>query len=60
MLIAATEAITTSSMVFVARRSLGYLFSEEKEVRDYVTQMAPFVGISMILDSLQGALSGKD
>ncbi|XP_073526298.1 uncharacterized protein [Phyllobates terribilis] len=58
MMIASIEGITTSSVLFMCRRGLGYLFSDEKEVVDYVIQMAPFVSISIVLDSLQGAFSG--
>ena len=31
-----------------------YTFSNEKEVVDYVTTMAPLVSLSVILDSIQG------
>ncbi|GAB4840352.1 Protein DETOXIFICATION 12 [Ancistrocladus abbreviatus] len=58
MLIAVTESVIVSSTLFAARRVFGYSFSNEKEVVDYVTDMAPLVCISVILDSIQGVLSG--
>ncbi|KAG8652173.1 hypothetical protein MANES_06G063000v8 [Manihot esculenta] len=41
-----------------ARHVFGYIFSNEKEVVDYVTDMAPLVSISVILESFQVTLSG--
>ncbi|KAL8161289.1 hypothetical protein V2J09_012778 [Rumex salicifolius] len=58
MLIAVIEGTTMSSILFICRRGLAYLFSNEKEVAAYVTQMAPFLSVSIVLDSLQGAFSG--
>ncbi|KDO64764.1 hypothetical protein CISIN_1g011296mg [Citrus sinensis] len=40
------------------RRVFGYVFSNEKQVVDYVTTMAPLVCLSVIMDSLQGVFSG--
>nr|XP_016498013.1 PREDICTED: protein DETOXIFICATION 12-like isoform X2 [Nicotiana tabacum] len=58
MLIAATETILVSTTVFACRNVFGYIFSNEKEVVDYVANMAPLLCISVITDSLQGTLSG--
>ncbi|KAL2546115.1 MATE efflux family protein [Forsythia ovata] len=58
MLIAAVEAITVSTILFISRNVFGYIFSNEKEVVDYVTNMAPLVCLSVILDCIQGTLSG--
>ncbi|KAL2235057.1 UNVERIFIED_CONTAM: Protein DETOXIFICATION 12 [Sesamum indicum] len=58
MLIAAVDAIIVSTGVFASQNVFGYIFSNEKEVVDYVTKMAPLVCLSVIVDSLQGALSG--
>ncbi|KAM0933274.1 putative multi antimicrobial extrusion protein [Dioscorea sansibarensis] len=58
MLITVTEAITVSTTVFALRYILGYAYSNEKEVVDYVTEMIPLVCISVIMDSLQGVVSG--
>ncbi|XP_057542792.1 protein DETOXIFICATION 13, partial [Amaranthus tricolor] len=43
---------------FATRKIFGYTFSNEKEVVDYVTVMAPLICVSIITDSLQGVLSG--
>ncbi|CBI26943.3 unnamed protein product, partial [Vitis vinifera] len=56
--LAVTEAIVISTTLFVSRRVFGYVFSEEEEVVDYVTNIAPFLCLSVILDSVQGTLSG--
>lgn len=37
---------------------LGYAFSDEKEVIDYVKNMTPLLCISIMMDSTQGVLSG--
>ncbi|KAL7132390.1 hypothetical protein ABFS83_12G070900 [Erythranthe nasuta] len=58
MLLAAIDAIVTSASVFASRNVFGYIFSNEKEVVDYVTIMAPLVCLSIIIDSIQGVLSG--
>ncbi|KAH9681366.1 protein DETOXIFICATION 12 [Citrus sinensis] len=42
----------------VSRRVFGYVFSNEGQVVDCVTTMAPLVCLSVIMDSLQGVFSG--
>ncbi|XP_042504059.1 protein DETOXIFICATION 14-like [Macadamia integrifolia] len=58
MLIAVTETLIVSSILFSCRHILGYAFSNEKEVIEYVKEMVPLICISVIMDSLQGVLSG--
>ena len=58
MFLAVTETTIVSATLFTCRRVFGYTFSNEKEVVDYVTAMAPLVCLSVIMDSLQGVLSG--
>jgi MATE family multidrug resistance protein len=58
MILAVVETTIVSSTLFATRRIFGYTFSNEKEVVDYVTAMAPLVCLSVIMDSLQGVLSG--
>ncbi|KAF6173172.1 hypothetical protein GIB67_028470 [Kingdonia uniflora] len=58
MLLALSETILMSTTLFACRYILGYAFSNEKEVVDYVTRMTPLICISVITDSLQGVLSG--
>lgn len=56
--IAVTNGVIVGSILFATRRIFGYTFSSDKEVVDYVTTMAPLICISVIIDSLQGVLSG--
>ncbi|KAL4281322.1 hypothetical protein GQ457_03G007030 [Hibiscus cannabinus] len=56
--LAGLETVIVSGTLFATRRVFGYVYSNEKEVVDYVTIMAPYVCVSVILDSLQGVLSG--
>lgn len=58
MFLAVMETTIVSATLFAMRRIFGYTFSNEKEVVDYVTSMAPLVCLSVIMDSLQGVLSG--
>ncbi|XP_002532233.2 protein DETOXIFICATION 14 isoform X2 [Ricinus communis] len=58
MVVATIQSIAVSAILLVTRHVFGYVFSNEKEVVDYVTAMAPLVSLSVILDSLQGTLSG--
>ncbi|XP_077253739.1 protein DETOXIFICATION 14-like [Tasmannia lanceolata] len=58
MVLAISEAVIVSTILFTIRYILGYAYSNEKEVVNYVTEMAPLVCISVIMDSIQGVLSG--
>ncbi|KAB2042196.1 hypothetical protein ERO13_D02G172801v2 [Gossypium hirsutum] len=58
MAIAVLETLIVTGALFASRRVFGYIYSNEKEVVDYVTTMAPLVCVSVVLDSLQGVLSG--
>ncbi|KAK9676286.1 hypothetical protein RND81_11G066700 [Saponaria officinalis] len=58
MAIAVANGLIVSSIIFATRKIFGYCFSNEKEVIDYVTTMAPLVCVNVIMDSLQGVLSG--
>ncbi|XP_027363112.1 protein DETOXIFICATION 12-like [Abrus precatorius] len=58
MSFAVMETAVVSGTLFACRHVFGYIFSNEKEVVDYVTIMAPLICISVILDSIQGVLSG--
>lgn len=53
-----TEFLVASFVIVSCSRVLGYAFSEEKEVVHYVKEMAPFLGMSIILDGIQAVLSG--
>ncbi|KAJ8447629.1 hypothetical protein Cgig2_031683 [Carnegiea gigantea] len=58
MVIAVANGLVVSSVLFATRKIFGYCFSNEREVVDYVTKMAPLVCVSVIMDNLQGVLSG--
>uniref|UniRef100_A0A803MYI2 Uncharacterized protein n=1 Tax=Chenopodium quinoa TaxID=63459 RepID=A0A803MYI2_CHEQI len=52
------NGLICSSFLFATRRVFGYCFSNEKQVIDYVTTMAPLVCVNVISDSMQVVLSG--
>lgn len=58
MLLAALNAIIISTSLFASRNVFGYIFSNEREVVDYVSNIAPLLSLSVIVDSFQGSLSG--
>jgi len=58
LFLAIIETSIVSTILLASRQVFGYTFSNEKEVVDYVTTMAPLVSLSVILDSLQGVLAG--
>ncbi|KAI8028758.1 Protein DETOXIFICATION 14 [Camellia lanceoleosa] len=58
MVLAVVEAIIISTILFCCRFVLGYAYSEEKEVVDYVKEMTPLICFSITMDSLQAVLSG--
>ncbi|KDP34995.1 hypothetical protein JCGZ_09283 [Jatropha curcas] len=58
MSIAGTELILVSGALFITRHIFGYTFSNEKQVVHSVSAMAPLICLSVIIDGLQGVLSG--
>lgn len=58
MSIAVMDGLIVSTSLLVGRNVFGHIFSSDKETVDYVAEMAPLVSLSLILDSLQGVLSG--
>ncbi|CAK7344211.1 unnamed protein product, partial [Dovyalis caffra] len=52
------EAIIVGTILFCCRYVFGYAFSNEKGVVDYVSEVAPLLCLSVIMDSLQTVLSG--
>ncbi|XP_061351424.1 protein DETOXIFICATION 14-like [Gastrolobium bilobum] len=58
MTLAASEALLVSLIIFACRQVLGYVFSNEQEVVDYVTDIVPLLSLSVIVDTLHGTLSG--
>jgi MATE family multidrug resistance protein len=53
------ETSIVSSTLFACRHVYGYVFSNDKEVVDYVLVLAPLVSLSVIFDSIQGVLAGN-
>ncbi|XP_017975526.1 PREDICTED: protein DETOXIFICATION 8 isoform X3 [Theobroma cacao] len=58
MVLAAIEPIMVAITLFCCRYVYGYLFSNEKEVVNYVREMIPLLCIWVIMDSVQAVLSG--
>ncbi|KAF3443464.1 hypothetical protein FNV43_RR13146 [Rhamnella rubrinervis] len=58
MLLAVIEAVIVSTTLFCCRHVLGYAYSNEKQVVDYIAVMTPLICLSVFMDSLQAVLSG--
>ncbi|OAY57123.1 protein DETOXIFICATION 14 [Manihot esculenta] len=58
MCVAGAEAVIVSTSLFFCRHFLGYAYSNDKQVVDYVSIMTPLICLSVIMDSLQAVLSG--
>ncbi|XWS30760.1 hypothetical protein CRYUN_Cryun23aG0017100 [Craigia yunnanensis] len=58
MVIAAIEPIIVAVALFSCRHVFGYIFSDEKQVVNYIAEMIPLLCISVIMDSIQAVLSG--
>ncbi|PIN26798.1 putative membrane protein, predicted efflux pump [Handroanthus impetiginosus] len=53
------EFLIAATVIFICRYILGYSFSNDKSIVYYVKSMAPFLCVSIVMDSLQTVLSGK-
>ncbi|XP_065636923.1 protein DETOXIFICATION 6 isoform X2 [Quercus suber] len=58
MFLSITEGIIVSVTLFFCRYVLGYAYSNEKQVVNYIAVMAPLICLSILMDSLQAVLSG--
>ncbi|KAJ4709827.1 Protein DETOXIFICATION [Melia azedarach] len=58
MFLTVLETVSVSSILYASRHVFGYVFSNEKEVVDYVTDMAPLICLCAMLNGLQVVLSG--
>lgn len=56
--LAGTEAVIVSVTLFSCRYVLGYAYTSDKQVVDYIAAMAPLICLSIFMDSLQAVLSG--
>ena len=59
MIIGVAEAVIVSTAFICFRHVLGYSYSNEQEVVDYVAEMVPLLCLSVSADSLLGVLSGE-
>jgi len=59
VILGVAEAVIMSTVFISCRHILGYAYSNDMEVVDYVASMAPFLCVSVSADSLIGALSGE-
>lgn len=55
---AAMEALMIASALFSARNVWGYVYSNEREVVDYISSMMPLLASSAFMDANQGILAG--
>ncbi|KZV53883.1 MATE efflux family protein 5-like [Dorcoceras hygrometricum] len=58
VILSIVEFVVASITIFLCRYILGYLFSNEKDVVNYVKDMVPFLCASIVMDSIQATLSG--
>lgn len=58
LLVTIVETSIVSTSIFVGRHVFGYIFTNDKEVVDYVTKIAPLLCFNIIADGLQGTLTG--
>ncbi|CAN1147715.1 Protein DETOXIFICATION 14 [Linum perenne] len=58
MILAVMELAVVILPLFLCRHILGYVFSNDKEIVEYVADMAPFMCLSATMDTLQSVLSG--
>ncbi|KAG6494327.1 protein DETOXIFICATION 10-like [Zingiber officinale] len=58
MSLAVLEAVLVVATLLALRSVLGYAYSNEKEVVNYVYEMVPMVCLTVVTDNIQGILSG--
>ncbi|KAK7272981.1 hypothetical protein RIF29_14026 [Crotalaria pallida] len=58
VIIGIVEAVIVSTFFYCCRNILGYVYTNDKEVVDYVTDMVPLLCVTVNADSIIGALSG--
>lgn len=58
IVLAVTEAIIGSLALMASSHILGYAFSNEKEVVDYLRKMTPPLSLLLLSDGIQSVLSG--
>ncbi|GAV75823.1 LOW QUALITY PROTEIN: MatE domain-containing protein [Cephalotus follicularis] len=58
MILEIAEAFIAGITLFCCRHVLGYVYSNDKDVVDYVAELAPLLSLLIIVDSSQAVLSG--
>ncbi|KAJ4707036.1 Protein DETOXIFICATION [Melia azedarach] len=58
MFLGAVEAVIISTSLFCPRNVLGYAYSNDKQVVNYIAVMAPLICVSIFTDSIQAVFSG--
>ncbi|XP_019173064.1 PREDICTED: protein DETOXIFICATION 12-like [Ipomoea nil] len=58
LVLSLSEAVIAITALLCSGRVLGFLFSNEKEVVDYIGKMVPFVCLLVVTDCIQSVLSG--
>ncbi|XP_057440431.1 protein DETOXIFICATION 9-like [Lotus japonicus] len=58
VILGVADAVIVSILFVCCRHILGYAYSNDKEVADYVADMVPFLCVSVSVDSLIGVFSG--
>ncbi|KAL5745080.1 hypothetical protein ACOSP7_026226 [Xanthoceras sorbifolium] len=56
--LAIAEAVLVGITLYCCRYLLGYAFSNERDVVNYVAELVPLLSVSVTMDSLQAVLSG--
>ncbi|KAL5811706.1 hypothetical protein ACOSQ3_026656 [Xanthoceras sorbifolium] len=56
--LAAIEAVIVSTTLFCIRHVLGYAYTNDKQVVDYISTMVPLICLSVTMDSFQAVFSG--
>jgi len=59
VIIGIAEAIIVSTFFLCFRNILGYAYSNDEQVVNYIADMVPLLCVSVSADSLIGALSGE-
>ncbi|XP_044467744.1 protein DETOXIFICATION 14-like [Mangifera indica] len=57
MILSVSEAVIVSTALFCCRYIIGYAYTNDNAVVDYVINLAPLLSLSVIMDSLQAVLS---
>lgn len=58
ILLSLAEVIIAATTLLGCRGFLGYAFSNEKEVVDYLKELTPLMCLVVVMDGIQGVLSG--